>query len=163
MKKDIGRGDPIYSSRNRNLEIIGFDSYRSYLNSELWKGIRRRVFARSKECCVCNAVATEIHHINYRTKTLLGNDISALIPLCQRCHRSIEFDDEGNKRSGVKARNESQRILAKWFRKRARYRRKAGILKPRDRRRIAVVAEQRERERWTQIRIDKGLRKAGEY
>jgi hypothetical protein len=32
-----------YGYRNENLRIMGFKSYRSYLHSDLWKGIRTTV------------------------------------------------------------------------------------------------------------------------
>ena len=67
------------------------EQYPVYLQSELWKFIRKRVLHNANyECAACEARATEVHHRDYRPRVLRGDDISPLVALCARCHELVE-------------------------------------------------------------------------
>lgn len=91
------RCDLVYSERQRVLELLGYNSYRDYLLSPLWKSIRDKVL-RGK-CVICDKTdASQVHHRNYLYETLAGQCLDQLIPLCGKCHRKIEFSHR-NKRT----------------------------------------------------------------
>jgi len=87
-----------YQRRDAALQEIGFASYREYLDSELWAKIRRMAFAKWGHICnKCRDKAELIHHANYSVDTLLGRDLSGLVPVCHACHTVAELDRFGNK------------------------------------------------------------------
>lgn len=89
-----------YSIRDEFLKSIGFDSYQSYLESDLWESIRSRAMKKGKKlCAVCKNAAIEVHHKSYSEDVLSGKNISLLICLCRTCHDLIEFDSRGSKRT----------------------------------------------------------------
>lgn len=96
-----------YAERDYNLFKIGFESYKDYLNSELWREIRKNVLSSSRyKCGICNCGANQVHHIDYSQDTLLGKDLSHLISVCPKCHKGVEFID------GVKLDyNEMQQLM----------------------------------------------------
>lgn len=95
--KDLN-GDS-YIERNKTLRQIGFSSYAEYLDSDLWRHIRRKVFrSKGRRCCICDEPAQHIHHSRYAVEDLMGTKHDHLWPLCPTCHRGIEFDDSGKKR-----------------------------------------------------------------
>ena len=66
--------------------------------SDLWKSIKIKVYEqRGSLCLVCKEPATALHHRNYNKSTLLGISLTPIIPLCDTCHKSIEFNENGNK------------------------------------------------------------------
>lgn len=67
----------------------GFASYRAYLNSAHWKGLRRRVLQRDGwRCRVCGSKRNlQVHHDRYTD--LLSDDIRHLKAMCRRCHERI--------------------------------------------------------------------------
>lgn len=70
----------------------GHKTYRGYLRSRLWKKIRARVMERDGlECQVCMRQARCVHHIDYKKRTLDGNNDASLISLCHDCHHEVEF------------------------------------------------------------------------
>lgn len=74
--------------------------YCEYLQSPLWKKIRRRVLKRDRGICqLCQAKATEVHHRSYDTDVMLGKNDAGCISLCEKCHHSIEFTQAGEHRS----------------------------------------------------------------
>lgn len=86
--------------RDRRLKAIGFKSYKEYLASDLWKGIREEVFAiKGRVCLCCNSPATQLHHTRYKMEELLGTNLRHIQPVCGPCHKQIEFDENGHKRS----------------------------------------------------------------
>jgi hypothetical protein len=87
-----------YEKRDLLLVELGYGNYSNYLGSELWKGIRTRVL-RGKLKCFCLRKAGQIHHRNYSRKTLVGESLKDLVPLCGHCHKKIETDRDGAKRS----------------------------------------------------------------
>ncbi len=87
-----------YVSRDLILKDLGFFNYADYLNSRLWYDLRFRVFReKGSYCFTCPDLACQLHHNDYRRETLLGDDISAIVPICEPCHRSIEVDQHGKK------------------------------------------------------------------
>jgi hypothetical protein len=88
-----------YRNRDLLLQQLGFAHYGLYLKSDLWKGIRRRAFAlHGRTCKVCNRPAKCLHHLDYSEETLLGSSLESLVPLCDLCHRKVEFSPGGRKR-----------------------------------------------------------------
>jgi hypothetical protein len=95
---------------------MGFKSYGDYLNSDLWRGIRARVLAQSRECYVCGEYANQAHHRSYRKPDLDGRDIRRISPICHSCHETVEFrkrDDEKLNPAQATAKMRQMRILRK--------------------------------------------------
>lgn len=84
-----------YAERSREVRRLGFSTYKAYLQSDLWKTIRRRVLQRNGDCRRCGVVATQVHHASYDRKTMTGETINSLIPCCSRCHRTAERHARG--------------------------------------------------------------------
>lgn len=82
-----------YVHRNKNLKVLGFESYKEYLESEMWAKIRADRLGRFPDCMVCSSPADQVHHIDYDMRTLCGLDHRMLVTLCEACHTSIEFVD----------------------------------------------------------------------
>lgn len=88
-----------YMNRDVFLYSLGFDSYKEYLASDLWKSIRERVYAkRGRQCTLCWRVARYLHHQSYAPAVLLGEDINPILPICYICHNLVEIDASGRKR-----------------------------------------------------------------
>lgn len=83
-----------YEERNAMLRGMGFDDYKSYLNSPMWAGIRARVFENCPDCVKCGRDARQIHHLRYTAKNLSGESLSGLVAICAGCHVKAEFDGE---------------------------------------------------------------------
>lgn len=114
-----------YAYRNDNLRKLGFKSYRAYLRSPLWSAIRARVFARDKgKCARCKHFADrpQIHHRAYDPATLRGDNIDALLCVCDRCHRNAERPDDYT-RSSHDRLHEASTTLMKPKRRRHQWRR----------------------------------------
>lgn len=93
------RFDP-YIRRNKILKRIGYQSYKQYLESDLWKKIRQSVMDAYKNTCViCKRRATQAHHVEYSYPSLIGKSPWYLVALCENCHKSIEFFQNGDKAS----------------------------------------------------------------
>jgi len=76
--------------------------YSEYLESDLWKTIRAKVLLRDGCICrVCRSKAIVVHHRNYNTATMSGDDLDSLISLCKSCHKRVHRDESG-KRLGVR-------------------------------------------------------------
>jgi len=84
-----------YKQRDEVLKSIGFSSYKEYLASNLWKSIRARVL-REFSTCQCGKPATQVHHRSYKKRYLLGRGKLrlAMKPICEDCHKQIEFDGD---------------------------------------------------------------------
>lgn len=93
----------VYKSRNRMLRELGFESYAAYLASDLWARIRRKVMKYKGDgkglCNKCGRPATQVHHSRYDRKTLLGESIKHLWPVCAECHQAAEVLMDGTKES----------------------------------------------------------------
>lgn len=94
-KPYTGRGGTGYASRKAYLQTLGFDTYAAYLASELWAGIRVRVFAeKGRLCLACGAKAYALHHLRYHITDLRGETLENIVPVCFDCHHACEFDGE---------------------------------------------------------------------
>ena len=87
----------IYIDRKANLLVLGFKSYKAYLRSALWASIRSHVLVGL--CCLCGSPSQHAHHLGYSLETLRGDDISKIVPLCEKCHYEVEFKSDGLKRT----------------------------------------------------------------
>ncbi len=89
----------IYKNRNKVIQLNGLaKSYKEYLRSDLWKKIRARVLKRDRgECRICGGIASQAHHTNYATKTMLGHSIVGIFAICSGCHYFVEFFGDGTK------------------------------------------------------------------
>jgi hypothetical protein len=80
------------------LRLLKFESYADYLKSALWKHVRARVFkVNGTQCFLCPKPADAVHHRKYTGLTLIGEHLHLLCPICNGCHRMIEFDVNGEK------------------------------------------------------------------
>lgn len=84
------------------------DEYAKYLTSSLWQEIRARVLKRDLNLCKrCGDLAEQVHHRNYKKKTMAGKDLKSLWSLCAPCHCFISRDRKGRRRSA----KETERLL----------------------------------------------------
>lgn len=87
-----------YRKRNQKLYALGFRTYQEYLQSDLWKDIRKRVLERDNGACrYCGKRATAVHHSSYTKAALTGTSLDALFAICHTCHHHIEFNGDGSK------------------------------------------------------------------
>ena len=86
------------AAKAKGYELAGFTSYKEYLNSPLWKEIRRKALQKRKHvCCGCGNRASQIHHSSYKEDVMLDEG-RYLYALCSDCHKYIEFNN-GKKNS----------------------------------------------------------------
>jgi hypothetical protein len=90
---------------------LKFASYRDYLKSSLWKGMRDAQVEREPNCELCDCEATVVHHIDYTLETLRGNKPWKLVSLCNSCHYRIEFKAGGEKRTFEATMKRTRRLL----------------------------------------------------
>lgn len=91
--------ETIYSFRNRVLRWLGYKTYKAYLASPLWQGIRQRVLERDNHRCrMCNNPAEACHHDEYSKDVIEGARIDLIRAVCSWCHLQLELDDMGVKR-----------------------------------------------------------------
>jgi hypothetical protein len=86
-----------YEERQIALTQLRFNNYQEYLDSKLWKVIRKHILERDVNFCrarKCNNRSNEVHHFNYGTVTLLGQSPQTLVTLCRACHEKAHFDKE---------------------------------------------------------------------
>jgi hypothetical protein len=142
-----------YAAREQNLRDIGFSSYSAYLESPTWKGIRRKVWRiKGSVCTLCNRTATQLHHNRYSHADLLGADFRFIHPLCEPCHKAIEFND-GTKRQLHEVKAEFERRLSEKIDRKLR----GKIKKPKTPEQIAQ--SQRDKESHRQRKKKKALAK----
>lgn len=73
--------------------------YELYLNTPLWRKIKRRVFKRdNKTCRRCGGVATVVHHRSYTPEVMRGEDDEQLDSCCDACHQIIHRRPDGSAR-----------------------------------------------------------------
>lgn len=76
-----------YSGQNRG----GLRSmpYKDYLQTDHWRGLRKRALDRAKHRCqVCNQSARlEVHHRTYKNRG--AESLADLVVLCERCHETF--------------------------------------------------------------------------
>ena len=88
-----------YDRRNAILLEMGFASYAEYLESELWRKIRRTVLCDGNACLVCGKPANQVHHTKYTLANLSGESLEGMVPICRDCHQTIEFNGKNQKLS----------------------------------------------------------------
>ena len=84
-------GSP-YRERDATLARLGYESYQSYLGSQLWASIKAKAIRKSKgRCSRCRSMkGIQVHHRAYDEKTLIGDDLRSLSVVCGRCHLIAE-------------------------------------------------------------------------
>ena len=80
-----------YQQRTERLSTVGYANYQEYLASDDWRAIRERKLRRHPYCLLCQAVACQVHHMDYHCGTLLGLRDHRLVTLCDKCHEGIEL------------------------------------------------------------------------
>jgi hypothetical protein len=80
-----------------------------YLETPLWKKqIRPHIMERDNgKCQRCGERATEVHHLSYEGRVMLGENDSELVALCRGCHEMVGRDEKGLARS----KSEQRRLL----------------------------------------------------
>lgn len=76
-------------ARDARLQAAGFADYRAYLNSPVWRGVKRRyVESGAPAVCLCGADEVQFHHMTYAR---VGGDelVGDLQPLCVKCHATV--------------------------------------------------------------------------
>lgn len=110
----MGTNDNTYIGRNATLRSLGYANYAHYLSSDLWAQIRVRAFAlHGHTCKLCPDPAACLHHLGYGRAILLGERLSSIVPLCHGCHKQVEFDKRGHKRTVLQAHTAYVRMLKK--------------------------------------------------
>ncbi len=91
----------LYATRANSLKSLGFRDYGEYLDSKLWKSIRKRVLIRDGYMCrKCGKVsAHHVHHTSYKLRIMRGRTLDGLFSVCDWCHRDLEFNGD-EKRPG---------------------------------------------------------------
>ena len=86
VKEDMHYHNTYYwGLRNSVIDELGYSDYSDYLDSDLWKNIRRRVFAKSDRCH-CGERGSQVHHSRYTHDNLAGDSLSYLHAICRQCH-----------------------------------------------------------------------------
>lgn len=81
-----------YRERDRVLGALGFGSYDEYLASPLWRDIRLRKLKEGNHCYGCGSgPCWQVHHADYSRETLLGESLTGLRTICEKCHKACEF------------------------------------------------------------------------
>lgn len=80
-----------YAKRDRVLDLLGFADYAEYLQSPLWRKIRREFLYVHRLCRCCGSRAKQIHHRSYSEAVLKGENHAELVAICRKCHEKIEF------------------------------------------------------------------------
>lgn len=67
------------------------EEYTKYLNSPEWKRIRNSVLERDNfRCAVCGtSTGLNVHHITYKNIFNEQENLSDLVTLCRKCHKTI--------------------------------------------------------------------------
>lgn len=68
-----------------------WERYNTYLNSDHWKQVRRRVIQRDVVCQVCfHLSASQAHHISYSSFNKYGVSFPIeCVGVCESCHDSM--------------------------------------------------------------------------
>ena len=84
-----------FSNRDQLVREVGLPDYRTYLESELWGRIRRRVLRQANSrCCCCENRATQVHHSRYTLENLAGTSLIGLHAICAECHELVHLNEE---------------------------------------------------------------------
>lgn len=77
-------------SRDQRLADLGYPTYKAYLTSETWAGIRARYYRANPDCVcfLCGSNKTLVVH--HRTYERVGNErLDDLVALCPSCHTFV--------------------------------------------------------------------------
>lgn len=100
--------------RDKRLMRLGFASYRDYLRGDLWKAIRTAKLDLTPKCEICDSsLATQVHHLRYSCNCLKGTDPLPLVSVCPECHKRLEFNRDGTKRTYAAVAKLTRRFLIK--------------------------------------------------
>ncbi len=79
----------IYKDGGRWYGMRKYDSYQEYLQSDIWKAIKKIILQRDNYTCqVCNCRATQVHHKLY--PEIWGHEVpDILISVCNSCHHDF--------------------------------------------------------------------------
>jgi hypothetical protein len=81
-------------------DVTLMDYHTEYLQSNLWRKIKRRVLKRDGHTCqLCEGKGNVVHHKSYERNVLEGAADNLLITLCEGCHNIVHFNELGEKRS----------------------------------------------------------------
>lgn len=92
--------------RDKIIGKLGYGHYSQYLKSDLWKEVIKPkvIEEHGCQCFVCGwKKGLQIHHMDYNTQNLSGQNTNNMIPLCERCHKKIEF--KNGKKVGLEQAN----------------------------------------------------------
>lgn len=104
-------GDRAYRKRGRWLKELGYSSYDEYLQSGLWRGIRRRVEGRDRrKCYACGARGWQVHHLRYTQANMAGRSLGYMVLLCGGCHTRVHWASDGGRRKLASGYN----LLRRW-------------------------------------------------
>lgn len=80
-----------YKEFRDKLRNAGFQSYKEYLQSELWRQKKAEFFeVRPRSCWVCNSQDQfEVHHKTYERVTC--ERLDDLVGLCGKCHDKVHL------------------------------------------------------------------------
>ena len=69
-----------------DLKALGFDTFRDYLISELYRDIRVKVLNRDAwTCWYCHAHAGHAKFLNFSLEVLRGDDLNMIVSICTNC------------------------------------------------------------------------------
>lgn len=93
---------PMYYSRSNYITRSKI-TYRDYLASEVWEGIRsRRLAFDHYQCCLCHTgKQLEVHHITYPEIWGKEDIVNDLMTVCHDCHQLIHATDNLNKEAHI--------------------------------------------------------------
>ncbi len=98
------------------VQALGFQNYREYLASSLWKNIRSAVVTRAEGKCElykCGCPVTVVHHMDYDLETMRGNDLDRLIAVCDPCHDFMHRSGTMKRRRSKRRKNKRVKLLKK--------------------------------------------------
>lgn len=95
--------------RREGISDVRSLEYSQYLRTSLWRKIKQWIFDRDlQKCVVCKREKVsrstndmDVHHRSYDIDVLEGRREDMLVSLCTRCHRTVEFYNEGTKRTST--------------------------------------------------------------
>lgn len=106
-----------YRDRLKALLLLGFPSYWDYLESDLWKIIRKSIFARDNYRCIVPGCRVhghiQAHHLSYKLDVLCGLDPSRIVTLCSDHHKIVEFTKAGRKLSLSRVVSKTTELLGR--------------------------------------------------
>lgn len=93
-----------YHQRDLLISQLGYCNYNHYLQSKMWKRIRKRVLERDDYTCyVCQKEANQVHHRVYTEDNVFGIKLDGMISICAGCHKKAEYN--GNKKVTLQKAN----------------------------------------------------------